>query len=68
MKLLHPFLPFITEEIWHWRSLTTGDSIMISVLSAVYRPGVLDFPDDEAVDGQDNHERYTRLSATAAPR
>ena len=28
MRLLHPFMPFITEEIWH--NLSDADSIMIS--------------------------------------
>jgi valyl-tRNA synthetase len=31
LKLLHPFMPFITEELWHeLRSRKDGDSIMIS--------------------------------------
>ncbi len=45
MKLLHPFMPFITEEIW--RTLPhTGDSIMIAEYP-VYREE-LNFPKEEA--------------------
>lgn len=44
MKLLHPFMPFITEEIW--RSLPhSGESVMISAYPE-YKPE-LDFPRDE---------------------
>ncbi len=44
MKLLHPFMPFITEEIW--RSLPhSGESVMISAYPE-YKPE-LDFPQDE---------------------
>ncbi len=44
LKLLHPFMPFITEEIW--QSLPhEGDSIMISEFPE-YDPA-LDFADDE---------------------
>ena len=44
MKLLHPFMPFITEEIW--RSLPhKEDSVMISDYPA-YDPA-LDFPEEE---------------------
>jgi valyl-tRNA synthetase len=33
LKLLHPFMPFITEEIWHYLGeRKDGDSIMISPL------------------------------------
>jgi valyl-tRNA synthetase len=33
LKLLHPFMPFITEEIWHYLSeRSDGESIMISSL------------------------------------
>ena len=45
MKLLHPFLPFITEEIW-LALPHTGDSIMIS--SYPQTDPALDFPEDEA--------------------
>ena len=45
MKLLHPFLPFITEEIW-LALPHTGDSIMIS--SYPQTDPTLDFPEDEA--------------------
>ena len=45
MKLLHPFLPFITEEIW-LALPHTGDSIMIS--SYPETDPALDFPEDEA--------------------
>lgn len=31
MKLLHPFMPFVTEEIWHFiKERNEGESIMIS--------------------------------------
>ncbi len=44
LKLLHPFMPFITEEIW--RTLPhDGDSIMISSFPEV--DTTLDFPEDE---------------------
>ena len=45
VKLLHPFLPFITEEIW-LALPHTGDSIMIS--SYPQTDPALDFPEDEA--------------------
>lgn len=45
MKLLHPFLPFITEEIW-LALPHTGDSIMIS--SYPETDPALEFPEDEA--------------------
>ena len=45
MKLLHPFLPFITEEIW-LALPHTGDSIMIS--SYPQTDPALEFPEDEA--------------------
>ena len=45
MKLLHPFLPFITEEIW-LALPHTGDSIMIS--SYPQTDPALDFTEDEA--------------------
>ncbi|MFW5820797.1 MAG: class I tRNA ligase family protein, partial [Bacteroidota bacterium] len=33
LKLLHPFMPFITEEIWHYlKERKDGESIMISSL------------------------------------
>lgn len=36
MQLLHPFMPFITEEIWHiLRERTSDDCIMISQLPKV---------------------------------
>ena len=44
MKLLHPFMPFITEEIWQHLP-HDGESIMISRFP-VYDPG-LDFPAQE---------------------
>ena len=48
MKLLHPFMPFITEEIW--QSLPhTGESIMISQWPSA--DGSLLFPDDEKAVG-----------------
>ncbi len=46
LKLLHPFMPFITEEIW--RTLPhEGDSIMIS--SFPVSDEALSFPQDEEV-------------------
>ena len=44
MKLLHPFMPFITEEIWQHLP-HTGESIMISKFPE-YDPA-LDFPEAE---------------------
>ena len=45
LKLLHPFMPFITEEIW--QSLPhEGESIMISAFPEY--DGALCFPQDEA--------------------
>ncbi|MFA6948972.1 MAG: class I tRNA ligase family protein, partial [Eubacteriales bacterium] len=44
LELLHPFMPFITEEIW--QSLPhTGDSIMIASFPAA--DAALDFTDEE---------------------
>jgi valyl-tRNA synthetase len=44
LKLLHPFMPFITEEIW--QSLPhDGESIMVSEYPTV--DSSLDFPDEE---------------------
>ncbi|MGI6742160.1 MAG: valine--tRNA ligase [Eubacteriales bacterium] len=44
LKLLHPFMPFITEEIW--QSLPhDGESIMVSEYPKV--DSSLDFPDEE---------------------
>ncbi|UCG27004.1 MAG: valine--tRNA ligase [Bacteroidales bacterium] len=35
LKLLHPFMPFITEEIWHLlRSRSTGDFIAVASMPA----------------------------------
>ncbi|MBP3333615.1 MAG: valine--tRNA ligase [Clostridia bacterium] len=53
LKLLHPFMPFITEEIW--QSLPhTGESIMIS-----------DYPKfDSALDFSEDEERMASLIAT----
>jgi valyl-tRNA synthetase len=35
-KLLHPFMPFITEEIWHQlKTRSAGDDCMISLISPV---------------------------------
>ncbi|MBR2730407.1 MAG: valine--tRNA ligase, partial [Clostridia bacterium] len=45
LKLLHPFMPFITEEIWQTLP-HEGESIMISPWP-VYDPA-LDFPTEEA--------------------
>jgi valyl-tRNA synthetase len=40
-KLLHPFMPFITEEIWHQlKSREKGDDCMISLISTA--PGATD--------------------------
>ncbi|MBI3135662.1 MAG: valine--tRNA ligase [Bacteroidetes bacterium] len=31
LKLLHPFMPFVSEEIWHWlRERAEGEDVMIS--------------------------------------
>ncbi|MCL2040558.1 MAG: valine--tRNA ligase [Bacteroidales bacterium] len=36
MRLLHPFMPFLTEEIWQWlRQRKEGESIMVSDMPAV---------------------------------
>jgi len=36
MKLLHPFMPFISEELWqHLSERKEGDSIMLSPISAI---------------------------------
>lgn len=45
LKLLHPFMPFITEEIWQTLP-HDGESIMISKWPE-YNPD-MNFPDDEA--------------------
>ena len=44
MKLLHPFMPFITEEIWQHLP-HEGESIMISEYPSY--DSALDFPNDE---------------------
>lgn len=49
LKLLHPFMPFITEEIWHTLP-HEGDSIMVQKWP-VYNPQ-LDFPESEAAVGR----------------
>ena len=44
MKILHPFIPFITEEIWHLLNERTDDeSIMISEMPVAkdYNPAIL---------------------------
>ncbi|MCL1831553.1 MAG: valine--tRNA ligase [Oscillospiraceae bacterium] len=45
LKLLHPFMPFITEEIYQTMNNTT-DSIMVSAYPEY--SDTLDFPEDEA--------------------
>ncbi|OCL25344.1 valine--tRNA ligase [Orenia metallireducens] len=30
LRLLHPFMPFITEEIWHYLTAQEGESLMVS--------------------------------------
>ncbi len=45
LKLLHPFMPFITEEIWQTLP-HDGDSIMVSSFPTAC--DCLNFPDDEA--------------------
>ncbi len=48
MKLLHPFMPFITEEIWQTLP-HNGESIMVSDFPQY--DGALSFPaDEEAID------------------
>ncbi len=38
MKLLHPFMPFLTEEIWHMlRDRAKGDDIIIAQLPELHR-------------------------------
>jgi len=45
MKLLHPFMPFITEEIWqHIRPRKTGDAMIVTSWPSF---------DDSAVSGKD---------------
>jgi valyl-tRNA synthetase len=44
MKILHPFMPFVTEEIWHqMKDRQAGDDIMISPMpvSKDYDEGIL---------------------------
>ena len=46
MKIVHPFMPFITEEIWHMlRERTHGDDIMISQMP------MSDGYDEEIING-----------------
>ncbi|MDZ7699280.1 MAG: valine--tRNA ligase [Deltaproteobacteria bacterium] len=42
LKLLHPFMPFVTEEIWQRMPNTEG-----SIMTAPF-PGAADFPSDDA--------------------
>ena len=49
LKLLHPFMPFITEEIWQTLP-HQGEALMISDWP-VYDPA-LDFPDEERAMGR----------------
>jgi len=36
MKILHPFMPFITEEVWHLlKDRIEGDDIIISEVPVV---------------------------------
>ena len=40
IKLLHPFMPFITEEIWSYLPGTTGDSVMKEPFPEVSKEGI----------------------------
>ncbi len=45
LKLLHPFMPFITEELWHYTAeRNEGESIMVSQMpnSGTINEGILD--------------------------
>ena len=35
LKLLHPFMPFLTEEVWHWTSERSGhaDDLCVACLA-----------------------------------
>ena len=44
MKILHPFMPFLTEEVWHTlRNRAEGDDIIVSKMpvSESYEPSIL---------------------------
>ncbi len=51
MKILHPFMPFLTEEIWHTlREREEGDDIMINSMpvAKVYDKRILEAFDESA--------------------
>ena len=48
LRLLHPMMPFITEEIWQAANLRTGDRPPTIMLQPY--PQVADFPRDEAAE------------------
>jgi valyl-tRNA synthetase len=45
LKLLHPFMPFLTEEVWHWTSARAGHEDDLCVAAwperAAYDKGIL---------------------------
>ncbi|MDR2530004.1 MAG: valine--tRNA ligase [Oscillospiraceae bacterium] len=48
LKLLHPFMPFITEEIWQSLPLCTGDTDALMIQAYPIRDDAENFPDAEA--------------------
>lgn len=51
LKLLHPFTPFVTEEIWHWlRERNAGEDVMISEWPKAAQPDLKIIKDFEMTD------------------